>query len=203
MNQEGKEDVGLGIDNLEFGIDEVWQFMDELRGIAKLLLAGESKAHTVRPTALVLSALRRNRPKDKEWEEVTWKNQRYFFKVMHTHMMWCLRDRARRRNALKRPKTVNVKPEDLDYSDLPRTMEQTPERIVALDEALMWLRNERPELAEIIQHRFFTGLSTEETGVMLGVSRETIKRRWRVARTLLAARTLKHLNGDAQEDSHG
>jgi len=178
-------------------IEDVWRYLDDLRGVARGLLHNESDAYSVRPTALVLSALKRNLPEGKEWEEVTWANQRYFFKVMHTHMRWCLRDRARYWNAQKRQKAVPVDPADIDFFDLKSTMDENPDQIVALDEALSWLRREHPKLAEIIQHRFFTGLTTEETAAMVGASRATIKRRWREAKILLYEKVLEYLNGHA------
>ncbi len=179
--------------------DDIWGFMDDLRMIAKSLLQNESDACSIRPTALVLSALKRNRPADKEWDEVTWANQRYFFKVMHTHMVWYLRDRARYWSAKCRQKAVPVDPSDIDFFDLKTTIDENPEYVVALDEALTWLRREHPKLAQLVQHRYFTGLTTEETGALLGVSMTTIKRRWREAKVLLYEKVIEYLNSDCGE----
>lgn len=180
----------------EITMDDIWDFMDELRSVARRLLNNETEAYSIRPTALVLSALKRSRPVGVNWEEVSWANQRHFFKAMHTHMLWYLRDRARYRSAQRRPKLVAVEPENIDFFNLPSTLEEMPHQIVALDEALAWLRRDHPSLAEVIQHRFFTGLTIEETGALLGVSRATVKRRWREAKVLLYERVLEYLNGD-------
>src|SRR5262245_46547800 len=186
---EGEDAVGAPL-----RVDEIWKFMDDLRAVARGLLSHEQDAFSIRPTALVLSALKRNRPADKPWEEVSWKNQRHFFKVMHTHMVWYLRSHARYRNAQRRPRLVRVEPENIDFFNLPAALDENPEHVVALDEALSWLKRERPELAELVEHRYFSGLTVEEAALLLGISSKTVKRRWREARILLHEEVLKNLN---------
>ncbi|MDH3224778.1 MAG: ECF-type sigma factor, partial [Gemmatimonadota bacterium] len=58
-------------------------------------------------------------------------------------------------------------------------------RMVALDEALSRLSEQDPRLAEVVELRFFGGLSVEETAKTLGISARTVKRDWRLARAFL------------------
>ncbi|MEZ5328108.1 MAG: ECF-type sigma factor [Verrucomicrobiales bacterium] len=64
-------------------------------------------------------------------------------------------------------------------------LEENPEAVVALNDSLDELSRTQPELAEVVQLRFFAGLSLEETAKTLEISVPTVHRRWRLARTLL------------------
>jgi RNA polymerase sigma factor (TIGR02999 family) len=175
-------------------IDNVAQFMGDLRAMAQGLLRCEENAHSVRPTGLVLSALRRNKGKTQEWGEVCWKNRQYFFGAMHKAMRRALCDYARKRRAQKRPPLDFARPEDLNLHDLTGTLENRPDQIEALDEALAWLEKQDPELAEIVQYRYFSGCTVEQTARLLESSERTIKRRWTQAKLLLHDRILCALN---------
>lgn len=81
--------------------DQLHALMDELRAMARALLAQEGNARSLHPTGLVLTALRRQVPGGTEgrtkvnWDEITWPNRRYFFGAMY-QAMWCaLLDHAR------------------------------------------------------------------------------------------------------------
>ena len=70
-----------------------------------------------------------------------------------------------------------------------------PEMILALDEALTRLEDERERLARVVELRFFGGLSTPETAEILGVNRRTVERDWSLARAYL----YRSLTGDSTE----
>jgi RNA polymerase sigma factor (TIGR02999 family) len=176
-------------------IDDVQQFMTELRLMAQTLLRNEGEGGSVRATGLIMTALRRNKREDQEWGEVTWQNRQYFFGAMHQAMRRALIDYARKRSAARRPKLQFVQPEDLNLFDIPATLENHPRQIEALEEALSWLEQRSGELAEIVQLRYFNGFSVEETARWLGNSDRTVKRKWVQARLLLHDKILNLLNG--------
>jgi RNA polymerase sigma factor (TIGR02999 family) len=89
---------------------------------------------------------------------------------------------ARSRNTVKRGS--GQRPEAVNVLDL--AQEQDPEQILALDEAIQQLRASDPLLGELVHLRFFAGLSVEETGKALGLSRRTVIRHWNFARAWLA-----------------
>ena len=121
-----------------FSFEDIESLLGELRGAAISLLSMESNAHSVRPTALVHTALRRCKLKGQDWSEVKWKNRKQFFSAMHNSMRKALVDYARRRNAISRPKITFVVPEDIDLHNLTGTAENHPEQIIALEESLIY-----------------------------------------------------------------
>lgn len=173
--------------------DDLGPFMAEVRAMAGALLRREWQAESLQTTALVLTALRRLRGADQDWSEVTWQNRHYFFGAMYTAMRRALIDHGRRRMAQKRAVSV-VRLEDLQLHDLPRTVEEAPEQVVALVEAIEQLEKEQPEWAEVVEHRYFGGLTIEDTARALGVSEATVKRRWDRARVFLHDEILRRLN---------
>jgi RNA polymerase sigma factor (TIGR02999 family) len=171
--------------------------MDEVRAMSHGLLQRERHVASLQTTALVLTALRRQRRTDQEWDNVTWQSRQYFFGAVYQAMRRALIDHGRRRATLKRQAELPVEPADLELLDLKRTMEREPAQIVALAEALAWLQQEAPQLAEIVEHRFYGGLTLDETAQMLEVDERTVRRRWQRARLLLYDRILQILNADA------
>ena len=175
-------------------IADVAGLFNDLRSMAKRLLYGEGKARSVRPTALVNSALRRCRRVDQDWSELTWENRELFFASIHREMKRALCDYARKREALKRPKLEYVEPEDFDLYDLPKEAEERPQIVVALDEALDWLSRESQELLVVINHHYFTGMTVLEIGTLLALSESSVKRRLNRARLLLHKKILEIVN---------
>ncbi len=175
-------------------IEDVGAYMGELRLVAQRLLRCEADADSVRPTALVISALRRNKNQNQDWSEVSWKNRQYFFGAMHQAMRRSLIDRAKKKAAKKRPPLKFVEPEDLNFYDLEATLENAPDQIDALTSALGWLEGQDPNLAQIVEYRFFSGLTVGQTAKVMNVSEKTIKRRWSQAKLLLYDRILGILN---------
>jgi len=149
---------------------------DQLRAIAEQRMRGERSGHTLQATALVHEACARMLGDDRAYE-----SRAHFFRVAAEAMRRILIDHARKRGAEKRgggrarvPISVVDLAEDHD-----------PAQILALDEALKKLEGEDPRAFEIVQLRFFAGLSAEETAEVLGVAKRTVQREWAYARAKL------------------
>ena len=151
----------------------------ELRKLAAAKLAQEKPGQTLQATALVHEAyLRLVDVKQAQ----RWESRRHFFSAAAESMRRILVEKARRKGRLKRGGERNrVSLEDMDIAiEGSRLLD-----MVALDEALGKLAAQSSEQAEIVQLRYFAGLSHEEIAEMLGVSTITIKRHWRYARVWL------------------
>jgi RNA polymerase sigma factor (TIGR02999 family) len=171
--------------------EDLYPFMDEVKAMARALLRREHHAEALQTTALVLTALRRQRLAEQDWSSVTWPNRRYFFGALYRAMERALIDHARARI---RRRDISTRPEDLYLLDLKQAMEREPEQVVALTEALAELRQLQPQWVEVIEHRFYGGLTLEETALMMGVARRTIQRWWDGARLVLAQRIVELMN---------
>ena len=185
----------------EFTMNDIEGLIGDLRNVAISLLSMESNAHSVRPTALVHTALRRCKLKGQEWEDVKWKTRKQFFSTVHGAMRNALVDYARRRNAGSRPKIAFVNPEDIDLYNLPNAAKNHPEQIIALEESLHLLGRTDKELVKIVEHHYFTGLSIVELSKMFDMSEKTIKRRLQKGRVLLHAAIMDFLNQPTDETS--
>jgi DNA-directed RNA polymerase specialized sigma24 family protein len=146
---------------------------------------------SLQTTALVLSALRRQRSAAQEWEQVTWPNRHYFFGALYRAMERVVLDHARVR---ARRRESPVRPEDLPVDDLPQTLGREPAQVVALLEALAALRQTHPQWVTALEHRYYGGLTLEETARMMEVDERTIRRWWDRARLVLAQGILARLN---------
>jgi DNA-directed RNA polymerase specialized sigma24 family protein len=87
-----------------------------------------------------------------------------------------------------------VRPEDLHLDDLHQAMEREPAQVVALLEALAELKQQQPQWAEAIEHRYYGGLTLEETARMMAVDERTIRRWWERARLVLAQQIIERMN---------
>lgn len=151
----------------------------DLRAIAHRRLEGERSGHTLQTTALVHEAYLRL----VDVEEVDWSDRAHFFAIASKIVRRVLVEYARRRNADKRGGTrTRVQLTPAAAEDDPR--DQTLE-VLALDRALTELARRDPRLEQVVEHRFFGGLSVEETAEVLDVSGRTVERDWRRARTYL------------------
>ena len=162
--------------------------------MARQLLAGEHQAHSVQPTALVISALRRARSPDQSWEDLTWKNRHHFFACMYREMRRALTDHARRRCAARRPPLQFVAPEDFDLHHLPAVADSKPEILLAMYESLDWLESRCREAHEVLSHHYFSGMTVEEVARLMDVSVRTVKRRLAEGRLLLHQKILEMVN---------
>jgi RNA polymerase sigma factor (TIGR02999 family) len=151
---------------------------DELHRMAFRYLAGERAAMTLQPTALVNEVCIRLLG----WEQVQWKNRGHFFGVSAQMMRRVLVDIARRRRADRRggKDAVRVPLEQAEASVAGPDLD-----LVALDRALDALAADDPRKAQVVELRFFGGLSVEETAEALGVSVRTVNGDWAFAKAWL------------------
>lgn len=150
----------------------------ELRRLASVKLRQERRDHTLQPTALVNEAWLRLADVHSNWQ-----NRAHFFGMAAIAMRRILVDHARRRDAAKRGHGGERIPLDDVLGALASPMPD--ERLLALDEALTHLGQLDPRQARIVELRYFSGLSVEDTAILLGVSTGTIKREWAAARAWL------------------
>ena len=151
---------------------------DELRRIAARKLRDERTSHTLSATALVHEA----------WLELTklnrikWQNRSHYLAVAAQAMRRILIDYAVARGRQKRG--GGQTPLHLD-GDVWAVAETRGDELLALDEALVRLRALNERQAQIVEYRFFGGMSVEETADTLKVSTATVKREWATARAWL------------------
>jgi RNA polymerase sigma factor (TIGR02999 family) len=164
----------------------VAQHYDELRHLAHAYLQRERSGHTLQTTGLVNEAyLRLASLAGLRLDERT-----RFFSIMSTTMRRVLVDSARRRRRSKRGGTSDVI--SLDEVDDVLTDAEADE-LVVLDDALTRLERINPRGREVVQHRFFGGLTLEETADVLGVSAKTVQRDWLAARAWLRKEVARDL----------
>jgi RNA polymerase sigma factor (TIGR02999 family) len=150
---------------------------DELHRRAVRFFNRERAGHTLQPTALVNEAYLRLINQ----HEVTWQNRAQFFGVAAEMMRRILVSHARSRQAEKRGGNAQ-------QVTLEEGVVAAPQRdmnLLALDEALTRLQQLDPEKSRMVELRFFSGLSVEETAEVMGVSPRTIDRQWQTARAWL------------------
>ena len=170
--------------------DDVVLLLEDVKAMARGLLRHERQG-SLQTTALVVSALRRQRLADQDWGCVTWVNRQYFFAALYRAMHRVLLDHARVR---ARRREFPVRPEELHIDDLHQALTREPAQMVALLEALTDLRQTQPQWVEAIEHRYYGGLTLEETAQMMEVDERTIRRWWDRARLVLAQRILAQMN---------
>ncbi len=149
----------------------------ELRRLARHYLRLERPDHTLQPTALVNEAYLRL----VDAHRVPWQDRHHFFGVAARLMRQILVDFARSHGYQKRgghAQRVELEPSMA-------LVEDRREDLVALDEALSALAAVDARKAQVVELRFFGGLSVEDTAAVLGVSTETVKRDWRLAKAWL------------------
>jgi RNA polymerase sigma-70 factor, ECF subfamily len=150
---------------------------DQLRKLARAYMARERVGRTLQATALVNEAYVRLM---KEKVHV-WQNRAHFCAIAAGAMREILVERARARAALKRGGSrVRVSLENVRAAD-----EGTPVDLLALHEALERLAMQDPQLARIVELRFFGGLTVEEAAETLEISAATVKRAWSMAKAWL------------------
>lgn len=159
-------------------VDRVFSVLyDELRAIAHRQLRGAPSEQTLSTTALVHETyLKLSRGAG--W---TAKDRSHFFSIAARAMRMILVDQARGRTRQRRGS--GRRPLDLEDVEVP--VEERAAEIVALDEALGKLGETDGELAQLVEWRFFAGLSLEEIAEMSGRSERTLKRHWQAARAFL------------------
>ena len=176
--------VGYGQGDKE-ALDQLMPIVyEELRRQAARYLRKERPGHTLETTALIHEAYVRL----VDQRHVQWQNRAHFFGIAAQLMRRILVDHARTKKRVKRggsdikvslaDANIAVKGQDLD--------------VVALDEALERLARIDEQQSRVVELRFFSGLSVEETAEVLGISKATVKRDWSMAKAWLH----RELTGD-------
>lgn len=151
---------------------------NELRGLAGSLLARERKDHTLQPTELVHEVWLRTLG-DKSAH--AFDGSAHFLASIAKAMRHVLVDHARARASLKRGEgQANLGLDAVLDSFHGQSLD-----VVELSDALEWLQGRDPELARLVELRYFAGLSIPETATVLGVSASTVERSWRIGRMWL------------------
>jgi len=155
----------------------------ELRRMARRHMNQQCPGHTLQTTALIHEAYMRLAGESAQ----RWDNRGHFFGVAAKAMRCVLVDHARSRRSAKRGGAV--RPVTLD-EDI-HTSGERMAGLIALDDALTDLAKLHPRQCQVIELRFFAGLSVEETAAILKVSPDTVMRDWRAAKAWLE-RELNH-----------
>jgi RNA polymerase sigma factor (TIGR02999 family) len=166
--------------------DDLWQFQVEMKAMAHALLRLEPHAVSLHTTALLVTALKRLRRADSDWNMVTWPNRAYFFGALRQAMRRALIDHGRARRTQARTAEVLVPPDAFPEVELQRTMGRDPGLIAALGEALDRLEQREPQWAALIEYRMYMGLTLKQTAAMMAVSVKTIQHWWDKALAALA-----------------
>jgi len=160
----------------------------ELHAIADRHMRRERKDHTLQATVLVHEAFLQLAGTDR----IDWQNRAHFFALASRAMRRVLIDYARAANAEKRPGAHH-------QIELDPAMQaaETPVDMLALHEALERLESWDARQGQIVEMRFFAGLSFEEIAEVLGISERTAKRDWTMAKAWLHAELTKDTHGAA------
>jgi RNA polymerase sigma factor (TIGR02999 family) len=152
--------------------------------MARSYMRNERVGHTLQPTALVNEAYLRL----VDARDLDWKDRAHFFAVCARVMRRILVDAARSRAAIKRGGQAGRVEHStaIDLDQLAVASTEMSAQVCALDEALNALERIDPRRAQVIELRFFGGLTVEETGQVLQISPQTVMRDWRLARAWLS-----------------
>lgn len=160
-------------------LDELMPFVyEELRRQAARYLRKERSNHTLQTTALIHEAYL----KLIDQKNVEWQNRSHFFAIAAQAMRRILVDYARERNREKRGGAAENLP--IEEAQFVISKEKSID-LVALDEALTRLAEFDERQARIVELKFFSGLDTDETAEVLGVSNATVRRDWNMAKAWL------------------
>ena len=152
----------------------------ELHKLAGSYLGRELPGHTLQPTALVHEAYLRLVEQDHQ----NWESRSHFYGVAAHLMRLILVDWARKARAGKRGSAAHRVPLE-EVAD--PAAAQRPEELIALDEALTGLGAMDPRKANIIELRYFGGMTVEEVARSLSISTATVERETRIAQTWLSS----------------
>lgn len=163
-------------------LDELVPLVDaRMHALAATFLRQERPDHTLQTTALVHEAFLRL----VKQQNIRYENREQFFANVARMMRRILVDHARARQVKKRGSGAeHLAGEVLSEVSMP----ERPVDLVALDDALRDLKAENPQLALIVDLKFFAGFTLEEIEELIGLGRATVQRRWRLARSILYRR---------------
>ena len=161
---------------------------EQLRALAGRKMRQERPDQTLQATALVHEAYLRLVDTTKVQ---LWDSRWHFFAAAAESMRRILVENARNRGRIKRGGDRNRV--DLDKVEL--TVDDPPDELIALDDALTRLAEEQPEKAQLVNLRYFGGLTHEEAAQALGISKSTADRHWTYARAWL----YRHMSSGQRE----
>src|SRR5579863_1175964 len=162
---------------------------EELHRRARHYVAQERPGHTIQTTALVNEVYLRL----VDFRGVTWQDRAHFLAVCARMMRRILTDFARSRGYQKRGGAV----QQVTFDEQLCVTGESPADLVALDDALSGLAGVDQRKSQVVELRFFGGLSVQETAEVLKVSEETVKRDWRLAKLWL----LREMSGGEPRDA--
>lgn len=149
---------------------------EELRCLARRYMRGERDGHSLQTTALVNEAYLRLT----DYKRMRWENRAHFFAVSAQLMRRILVEHARRHNLKRGAGVHHVSLDDAVTVGSGRSAD-----LVALDDAMQALARLDPRKVQVVEMRFFGGLSVEETAEVLKVSPATVMRDWSTAKAWL------------------
>ena len=152
---------------------------DELRRLASAYMRRERPDHTLQSTALVHEAYIRL----SDQRNVSWQNRAHFFAVAARLMRRVLVDHARARLARKRGSRPDLIPLDKAFAFTPERSNE----LLVLDEVLNRLGEKDPRTLQVVELRFFGGLTVDQAAEAMGISPRTVKREWNFGRAWLRA----------------
>lgn len=162
----------------ESALDELIPLVyEELHRAARRYMSLENSGNTLQTTALINEVYLRL----VDFPEITWQNRAHFFAVCAKVMRRILIDMARARHAGKRGGGAG----NLEFDETLFAPEAISSELLALDEAMTRLAELDERKSQVVELRFFGGLSVEESAEVLRVSPETVKRDWRLAKVWL------------------
>src|SRR5918993_2053220 len=149
----------------------------EFRRLARRHMRGERAGHSLHTTALVHEAYLRL----VDYTRVKPESRLHFFAIAAQAMRRILVERARRRRTARRGSGA----EQVPLIDLASDRDERAAHLLALDEALARLANFDARKAQVVELKYFGGLTIDETAAVVGVSTPTVEREWRAARLWL------------------
>jgi RNA polymerase sigma-70 factor, ECF subfamily len=180
LNASSREDVSSLLrawtDGDQHALEKLTPIVyEELHRLARYYMNGERSGHSLQTTALVNEAYLRLT----DYKRMRWENRAHFFAVSAQLMRRILVDHARRHNLKRGAGVQHVSLEDT------AVVRERDDDLVALDEALQALARFDRRKAEVVELRFFGGLSVDETAEVLGISPITVMRDWNTAKAWL------------------
>ena len=165
-------------DGDEAALEQLVPLVDtELRRLAQRYIGRERPGHTLQASALINEVYVRLI----DWNNARWEDRAHFFGVAARLMRRTLVDHARRRQYQKRGgNAITISLDEAAIASTERSAD-----VIAIDEALKRLAEFDSRKSQIVELRFFGGLTVEETAEVLAVSPRTVKREWQLARAWL------------------
>lgn len=159
----------------------------ELRRLARRYMARENPGHTLQTSALINEAYLRL----VEQEPVPWQNRAHFFAVAAQLMRHILVDHARRQSYAKHGGGAH----NVSLDEAALRLDQRTAEVVALNDALDTLATLDRRKSQIVELRFFGGLTIDETAEVMKISSPTVQREWRAAKAWLRRELNKSAEG--------